>query len=67
LSPVRLDSSHDGKAKRLDSLEVVAKDTQIFSKLNLIRDCQAPVYSGQMILVIVRERGWTALIVAKDA
>jgi hypothetical protein len=42
----------------------VAKGTQ--GKLNLKRDHQAQVYSGQMVLVVIRQEGWTMLAVAKD-
>ncbi len=40
----------------------MAKGTQ--GKLDLKRDHQ--VYSGQMVLVVVRQEGWTMLAVAKD-
>jgi hypothetical protein len=37
------------------------------TKLNLKGYYQARVLSGQMVLVVVRQGGWTALRVAKDA
>ncbi len=64
-SPLRSDGSHDGQAGRLDCWELVSKDAQ--NKLNLKGDYQAPVYSGQMLLVVVRQGGGTAVTVAKDA
>jgi hypothetical protein len=37
------------------------------SKLNLKGNYQAQVHSGQIVLVVDRQGGWTALTVAKDA
>jgi hypothetical protein len=37
------------------------------TKLNFKWDYQAQVYSGQMVLMVVWQGGWTILTVAKDA
>ncbi len=37
------------------------------AKLNLKRDYQARIRSGQMVLMVVKRGSWTALTVARDA
>jgi hypothetical protein len=37
------------------------------TKLNLKGDNQARLHSGQMVLVVVRQRGWTALTLIRAA
>ncbi len=64
LSPLRPGGSSDGKAGRLDHVSGGQKTLR--TMLNLKRDFQARVHSGQMVLMVVRKRGWTAWAVAKD-
>jgi hypothetical protein len=58
LSPLRPGGSSDGKAGRLDHVSGGQKTLR--TMLNLKRDFQARVHSGQMVLMVVRKRGWTA-------
>jgi hypothetical protein len=64
LCPLRSDGSHDSQAGRLDHMSSGQKTLK--TKLNLKRIYPAQVYSGQMVLMVVRQGDWTAWTVAKE-
>jgi hypothetical protein len=64
LIPLGSDGFRDDQAGRLNRLSGGQK--KLKSKLNLKRDYQA-AHSGQMVLMVVRQEGWTGRTVAKDA
>ncbi len=65
LSPLRSDGFCDGQAARLDCVSGGQKTLK--AELNLKVDYQAHFNSGQMVLVVIRQGGWTKLMVAKSA